>query len=996
MTRSKLSGKFWLALTTFSLIGQVAWIVENMYLNVFIYKMFNASAADISAMVTASSIAATLTTVFIGALSDKLGKRKVFMCTGYILWGISIFSFVALNTKTLGTLFPMAVSVTSLGVTLTILLDCVMTFFGSAANDAAFNAWLTDSTDSTNRGAAEGINSMMPLVSMLLVFGGFMFFDLNKAQSWTVIFTVIGVIVTVIGVLGFFIIKDSAVAPSDSGYFSNVVHGFLPSTVKQNKSFYKTLLCYVIFCISIQVFMPYLILYYEVSLGITNYVPILAPAVILAAVATFFWGKVYDKKGFDLSSGISILSLVLGYVFLFLFKNIVMVFIGSLLMMCGYLCSTAVFGAKIRDLTPVGMAGRFQGVRIFSQVLVPGIVGPFIGKTILQDARTIVNNDGTTSFVPNENIFLGALAVLVILIVLMLITRDKKQYRTRELSTDFESDNSSSWQTEHPRPQMMRKDVLNLCGSWQLSSLYKGKLTELGDITVPFPPESALSGIKRQKKDKEKYVYEKTFTIPEQFHGKRLILHFDAVDNTAELYLNGEYLATHHGGYTPFDFHITNKVKDGENTVKVIVTDELDRDYPYGKQSKKRGGMWYTPISGIWQAVWLEAVPYQFVSEIKTDVTLDSVTFSLLGGNKHKIISIDGVGEYEFDGDTFTLSVPDPKLWSPEAPHLYYYTLTCGEDVISSYFALRTVDIREVNVKSFICLNGKPYFFHGLLDQGYWPDGIFTPATPKGYEYDILQMKKLGFNMLRKHIKSEPEAFYYYCDKHGMVVFQDFINSGKYSFLLDTALPTVGIKKGLTRPASKKRKEVFYENAIALISRLHSHPSVCYYTIFNEGWGQHDHDAIYRRLKDLQPSVVFDTASGWFIPKESDVTSDHVYFKKINSKAKNGKPLVLSEFGGYSYKIPQHSFNLDKTFGYKKCPDREDFNSSLEALYINEVLPTITSQGLNAAVLTQVSDVEDETNGLLTYDRKITKADEPLMQSIAKRLFDEFDNVTSK
>ncbi|MBE5819191.1 MAG: MFS transporter, partial [Clostridiales bacterium] len=744
-------------------------------------------------------------------------------------------------------------------------------------------------------------------------------------------------------------------------------HGFLPSTVNQNKSFYKTLLCYVIFCISIQVFMPYLILYYEVSLGIVNYVPILAPAVILAAAATFFWGKVYDKKGFDFSSAISILALVLGYVLLFCFKNIAMVFIGSLLMMCGYLCSTAVFGAQIRDLTPAGMAGRFQGVRIFSQVLIPGIVGPFIGKTILQNARQIVNNDGTTSFVPNENIFLGALAVLIVLIVLMLITRDKKQYRIQKLSTDIKPDDDSSWLTEHPRPQMMRNDVLNLCGSWQLSSLYNGKLTPLGDITVPFAPESALSGINRQKKNKEKYVYEKTFTVPDSFLGKELILHFDAVDSTAELYLNGEYLATHHGGYTPFDFHITNNVKDGENTIKVIVTDELDTNYPYGKQSKKRGGMWYTPISGIWQAVWLEAVPYKFVDSIKTDVTLDSVTFYVCGGESHKSISIDGVGEYEFDGDTFTLSIQNAKLWSPETPHLYYYTLTCGDDIIRSYFALRTIDIRDVNGKSYICLNGKPYFFHGLLDQGYWPDGIFTPATPKGYEYDILQMKKLGFNMLRKHIKSEPEAFYYYCDKHGMIVFQDFINSGKYSFLLDTALPTIGIKKGLCRPASKKRKEVFYENAIKLISKLKSHPSVCYYTIFNEGWGQHDHDAIYLKLKELQPNVVFDTASGWFIPNESDVKSEHVYFKKINLKSQSGKPLILSEFGGYSYKIPEHSFNLDKTYGYKICPNREDLNSSLEALYIGEVLPAITNHGLNATVLTQVSDVEDETNGLMTY-----------------------------
>ena len=428
--KSKLTARFWLALALFSLFGQVAWVVENMYLNVFIYKMFHASAGDISTMVAASAITATLTTVLIGALSDRMGKRKVFMCAGYILWGISVMGFALIRENEIHNLFFPMVSFNgaamSLCITLTITLDCVMTFFGSSANDAAFNAWLTDSTDETNRGAAEGINAMMPLVAILVVFGGFMAFNLDSAESWSTIFYIIGGVTILVGVLGFFLIEDSPVKPSQTGYWQNVIYGFRPSTIKENAKLYVQLLLFIAFNISIQIFMPYLIIYYEVSLGMKDYVLIMAPAIILASVATALWGRVYDKKGFGFSSVIALIALIVGYVVLFLFEGTALVFIGSLLMMCGYLCGMAVFGAKIRDLTPTGKAGMLQGVRIFSQVLVPGVVGPFIGKAVLSNAETIVNNDGTTSFVPNENIFLAALVPAAIVLVACLAIRKKK------------------------------------------------------------------------------------------------------------------------------------------------------------------------------------------------------------------------------------------------------------------------------------------------------------------------------------------------------------------------------------------------------------------------------------------------------------------------------------------------------------------------------------------------------------------------------------------
>lgn len=426
----KKNPKFWIALVIFSLVGQVAWVVENMYFNVFIYKMFHADAQAISTMVSASAIAATVTTLLIGALSDKLGKRKIFICAGYLCWGISIWSFALIRTDVIHALFPAVTSAASLGVTLVILMDCVMTFFGSSANDACFNAWLTDSADESNRGRVEGINAMMPLLAILVVFGGFMGLDQNQPETWTLIFGIIGTVVVALGIAGFFLIQETKMnTEGNEHYFRNIFYGFRPSVIRQNPYLYVTLVAYALFGIAINIFMPYLILYYNVTLAMDNYVLIFAPAILLAAAFTAFYGRVYDRKGFRAAVIPAISLLMAGFLVLYFFRSTLPVFLGTLLMLCGYLSGMAVFGAMLRDYTPKNKAGMFQGQRIVGQVLLPGIIGPAIGAGVLQNAQTILNDDGTTSFIPNHNIFLAAFLAAVVLwpVLVYLFSMLKKE-----------------------------------------------------------------------------------------------------------------------------------------------------------------------------------------------------------------------------------------------------------------------------------------------------------------------------------------------------------------------------------------------------------------------------------------------------------------------------------------------------------------------------------------------------------------------------------------
>ena len=312
--------------------------------------------------------------------------------------------------------------------------------------------------------------------------------------------------------------------------------------------------------------------------------------------------------------------------------------------------------------------------------------------------------------------------------------------------------------------------------------------------------------------------------------------------------------------------------------------------------------------------------------------------------------------------------------------------MVAGDDRVESYFALRSLEIKTVDGCPRLCLNGKPYFFHGLLDQGYWPEGLLTPPAPESYADDILAMKALGFNTLRKHIKVEPEEFYYQCDKLGMVVFQDMVNNGDYNFLRDTALPTVGIQKLDDRKLHRDEatRKAFLEAMEATVRQLKNHPSICYWTIFNEGWGQFDSDNVCAQFRKLDSTRFIDATSGWFRRSNTDVDSRHVYFKPIRLKATD-KPLVLSEFGGYSYKPEGHVFNTEQTYGYGKFADPGEFADAVDALYREQVIPA-AENGLCAAIYTQVSDVEDETNGLLSYDRKVNKMDRARMLQIAKAL----------
>lgn len=393
----------------FGLMGQVAWVVENMYFNVFIYKMFHASAADISAMVMASAIMAALTTIVMGAVSDKIGRRKAFMSAGYMLWGVSIVAFAYIRS-----------------ITLTIVMDCVMTFFGSTANDAAYNAWLTDRGDSTNRGRIEGMNSMMPLVSVLVVFGGFMNFNLDSQSGWTAIYYIIGVATFLIGVIGLFLIDEKkGLKKSEQPLIQTLLYSFRPSVIKKNVLLYQVLGLFAVFGISIQIFMPYLIIYYEQTLQISNYVIIMAPAILAAAVITALYGKTYDGKGFMFSIRPVAALLCSGYIILYFCRSMVPVFIGSLLMLSGYLTGMSVFGAMIRDNIPENKAGQFQGVRIIGQVFIPGIIGPAIGAGVLKNAQVVLNSDGTTSFLPNKNIWAAAFAAVAVLIILLVFLNRK-------------------------------------------------------------------------------------------------------------------------------------------------------------------------------------------------------------------------------------------------------------------------------------------------------------------------------------------------------------------------------------------------------------------------------------------------------------------------------------------------------------------------------------------------------------------------------------------
>ena len=571
---------------------------------------------------------------------------------------------------------------------------------------------------------------------------------------------------------------------------------------------------------------------------------------------------------------------------------------------------------------------------------------------------------------------------------------------------------------KYPRPQFKRDSFFNLNGKWDCG------------VLVPFPLESenaqlSLAGLTRQSF--EHFSYYTTFSLPDGFIKDRVLLNFGAVDQIATVYIDEKLVGTHEGGYTPFSFDITDFFADdrahgvtASHKIKVDVIDRLDHKYPYGKQKKNRGGMWYTPVSGIWQTVWLESLPQKYIRGIKVTPDLEGITLEIDGDEDEYAVEIKSRSDGKVQtlkytrqknnaqqnsprnpsDKSFYIKIQNPKLWSPESPELYDITIQGSQDKVQSYFALRTVGIgRDEDGYQRLLLNGKPYFFNGVLDQGYWPQGIFLPNSEQGWEDDILAMKKLGFNTLRKHIKIEPAGFYEACDRLGMIVFQDFVNNADYSFFHDTILPTVfGATSNFITGKNKlfddrhfhqsaETRRIFKQTVADTISHLYNFPCICYYTIFNEGWGQFCADEMYDFVKELDSTRIIDSTSGWFKQKKSDVESDHIYFKKIKIK-KTDRPIVISEFGGYSFKLePNHYFNKKQNYGYRFFKDQSELEKAIHELYDTQIKPYV-KKGLCAAIYTQLSDVEDETNGFLTYDR-LPKVGESFICSFRSLLADQ-------
>lgn len=553
--------------------------------------------------------------------------------------------------------------------------------------------------------------------------------------------------------------------------------------------------------------------------------------------------------------------------------------------------------------------------------------------------------------------------------------------------------------TEYPRPQMRRNSYLNLNGRWEYAITDSDESPRHwdGTILVPFSPESALSGVGRSLQPGQTLWYRREVIVPQGFipTDGRLLLHFGAVDQEAAVYWNGRLLGRHMGGYNAFTLDATDALGP-RNSLVVRVHDDTDASFhSRGKQKTRRGGIWYTPQSGIWQTVWMEAVPRHYIESLRIVPLFDQSAVEVMVRCSQPLqceATVDGRTVPFTSGEPARIPMPDFRAWSPEDPYLYDLSVTLGEDRVESYFGMRKMEVRadRGGVKRLF-LNGEPYFQSGLLDQGYWPDGLYTAPSDEALIYDIQTAKAMGFNLLRKHIKVEPMRWYYHCDRLGMMVWQDMPSGGgKYRFSTITLPLVTGIHRrdnhyrAFARASSQGRGE-YMDELEEMVGQLFNAPSVVLWVPFNEGWGQFDSTLVMERLRALDPTRPVDPASGWHDQGAGELRSLHVYFKPFRFRRdRRGRALALSEFGGYNLRVDGHCFN-QKDYGYRRLPDAAALWRDFSRLYEREVLPAVP-RGLCASVYTQLSDVEDELNGLMTYDRRVVKLDADEVRELNERL----------
>lgn len=553
----------------------------------------------------------------------------------------------------------------------------------------------------------------------------------------------------------------------------------------------------------------------------------------------------------------------------------------------------------------------------------------------------------------------------------------------------------------HPRPSLKRDSFYSLNGTWNYEILdnINKRINKDDTLVVPFSPE--CQNDKHILKPDETLIYKKSFKVKKEELGKVLLLHFIAIDQIAEFYFNDELVSTHIGGFLPIDLEIRNYKE--ENNLKIVVKDLTDSSYhSRGKQKLKSGGIFYTPQSGIYMPVYYEIVNDNYIKDIKFTPDVDSSSLKIYVKTDRETIAKISFGKMSFDITTNKeniIKIPNVKLWSIDNPFLYECEIKTDSDLVSSYFAFRKISVVKDSLgHKRIALNDKPLYLSGVLDQGYYKDGLLTPNSFDEYHNDIHLLKDLGFNFLRKHIKIEPDIFYYYCDKLGMLVMQDFVNGGgKYKFFT-ISVPLVSHKhlndhlyKKFAR-SDKEGRDEFINEAKETVSLLYNHPSIFSWTIFNEGWGQFDSKEVYHEVTKLDSTRLIDHASGWHDQGISDFKSDHVYFRKYKlpkEKTIKDRIVFLSEFGGYSCKFGDSSF---RKFGYKMFKDKDALTSGIVSLFDNELKPAIKG-GLSISVYTQLSDVEGEINGFTTFDHRQIKVDVERIKQANLRLYEEFNSL---
>ena len=575
------------------------------------------------------------------------------------------------------------------------------------------------------------------------------------------------------------------------------------------------------------------------------------------------------------------------------------------------------------------------------------------------------------------------------------------------LNTPFETTDIPL--SEYPRPQFQRDSYVTLNGKWQYAIYRNSERFDgyQGDILVPYSPESLLSGLPEgtMVTPQDVLYYHRTFTLPEDFLKDKTFIHFGAVDYECKVTVNGTLIGEHAGGYTPFTMDLSGVVHAGENTIDVVVTDPSDTSYhARAKQATKSGGIWYTPQSGIWQSVWLESVPATYLKDVTIipDIDNDCVVVKLDKSSDvtaEIIVADNGVtlAKVSCDRDTATISMTDYELWCPENPKLYDLVIKVGDDIVKSYFGMRKFSVvtDKMGFKR-LGLNNKPYFHTGVLDQGYWSDGMLTPPSNSALEYDVKLVKSMGFNMIRKHIKIEPLRWYYHCDKEGILVWQDMVSGGeKYGLLYIGFLAFFEYHVKDDSPSQYKKfgrqnadgRAEFERELRETMNYLKNVVSLSVWVPFNEGWGQFDSVRITKEMKEIDPTRIIDSVSGWNDQgkNSSDLKSRHIYFKPITKPFRDKRCYVLSEFGGYSLPTENHMYSPDKIFGYRVYRKPETLAKGFKNLYEKSIMPLI-DRGLSATVYTQVSDVEEEINGLITYDRKVVKFPIDMVKKLNEQL----------